>query len=107
MACCVVCFLLSSSVLDPILHELLDPSIRCVHSVTKLNGKELQDFAYEGHLDQRLMNHLLDTLLSIIRFGGQGFSKVTRSTPFRRSLHSELIQRGEAGKQFNGGIDLF
>lgn len=86
-----------SSVLDPILHDLLDPAIRRSRSVTKLNGRELQDFSYEGPLDQRLMNHLLDILLSVVRFG-QGVAKVARSTQIRRSPHPGLVERAEAGE---------
>jgi hypothetical protein len=87
-----------SSVLDPILYDLLDPAVRRSRSITKLYGKELQDFAYEGLLDQRLVNYLLDTLLSIVRFGGQGFAKVARTTQIRHSPHPGLIERAEVGK---------
>ena len=46
-------------------------------------------------MDQRLVNHLLDTLLSVVRFGGQGFVKVANSTPIRRSSHPGLVKRIE------------
>lgn len=83
-------------VLDPILFDLLDPSVRRSQSVTKINDRELQAFAYDAPMDQRLINHLLDILLSVVRFGGQGFVKVTKSTPIRRSLHPGLITRVES-----------
>lgn len=84
--------------LDPILYELLDPSVRRLPSTAKVHGKELQIFLYERPFDQRYTNHLLDMLLSIIRFGGQGFAKTARSTPIRRSHHPGLVQRVEAGE---------
>ncbi|KAJ7070662.1 Dopey, N-terminal-domain-containing protein [Mycena amicta] len=84
-------------VLDPILFDLLDPGIRRQPTATKVKGKELQGFLYERSFDQRCVNHLLDMLLSIIRFGGQGFAKTTRSTSIKRSHHSGLIQRVESG----------
>ncbi|KAG5643542.1 hypothetical protein DXG03_000683 [Asterophora parasitica] len=84
-------------VLDPILHELLTPSVRRTPSVVKVHGRELQIFLYERPFDQRYTNHLLDLLMSIIRFGGQGFAKTARSTQIRRSHHPGLVQAVEAG----------
>lgn len=90
----------TARVLDPILFDLLDPSVRRSRSVTKINDRELQDFTYDASMDQRLINHLLDTLLSVVRFGGQGFVKVTNSTPIRRSLHPGLVKRVESCKWY-------
>jgi len=85
----------TTRILDPILFDLLDPSVRRSRSATKINDRELQDFTYDAPMNQRLINHLLDTLLSVVRFGGQGFVKVANSTPIRRSLHSGLVRRVE------------
>ncbi|KAJ7103154.1 Dopey, N-terminal-domain-containing protein, partial [Mycena belliarum] len=84
-------------VLDPILFDLLDPSIRRIPNTIKLKGKELQAYHYERPFDQRYTNHLLEILLSIIRFGGQGFAKTARITSIKRSHHAGLIQRVESG----------
>ncbi|KAJ7755024.1 Dopey, N-terminal-domain-containing protein [Mycena maculata] len=83
-------------VLDPILFDLLDTSIRRLPNTAKVRGRELQGFLYERPFDQRYVNHLLEMLLSIIRFGGQGFAKTTRSTSIKRSHHSGLMQRVES-----------
>ncbi|KAI0639909.1 Dopey, N-terminal-domain-containing protein [Trametes polyzona] len=80
-------------VLDPILFDLFDPAIRYSPSTTELKGKQLQGFVYERSFDQRYVNYLLETLLSVVKFGGQGFSKVARNTPISRSLYSSLLQR--------------
>ncbi|KAJ7269339.1 Dopey, N-terminal-domain-containing protein [Mycena haematopus] len=82
-------------VLDPILFDLLDPSIRRIPNTAKVTGRELHGFIYERPFDQRYTNHLLEMLLSIIRFGGQGFAKTARSTSIKRSYHTGLIQRVE------------
>jgi hypothetical protein len=58
--------------------------------------KELQGFLYERPFDQRYVNHLLEVLLSVARFGGQGFAKIARATAIRRSHHAVLIQRAES-----------
>ncbi|KAI0375501.1 hypothetical protein BV20DRAFT_986250 [Pilatotrama ljubarskyi] len=80
-------------VLDPILFDLFDPTIRYTTSTTELKGKQLQGFTYERPFDQRYVNYLLETLLSVVKFGGQGFSKVARSTAIGRSLYGNLLQR--------------
>lgn len=92
-------------VLDPILFDLLDPSIRRSLTTAKIQGKELTGFLYERPFDQRYIYHLLETLLSIVRFGGQGFAKTARSTPIRRTHHSDLRQRVETG-EYRPGLVL-
>jgi hypothetical protein len=84
-------------VLDPILFDLLDPSILRTPTAAKLHGKELHGFLYERPFDHRYIHHLLDTLLSVIRFGGQGFAKTAQSTAIKRTHHPGLRQRVEAG----------
>ena len=84
-------------ILDPFLNELLDPSIQRAPSTARVNGKELQIFVYERQFDQRYISHLLDLLLTITRFGGQGFAKTAGSTPIRRSYHAGLVERVETG----------
>ncbi|KAA1471434.1 hypothetical protein DENSPDRAFT_893964 [Dentipellis sp. KUC8613] len=83
-------------VLDPILYDLLDPSLHRTPSTTKLNGKELQDYSYERPFDQSYIRYLLETLLSVVRFGGQGFAKSARTNFIRKSQHAGLIERVEA-----------
>ena len=83
----------SGSVLDPILYDLFDPNIRYSPSSTDLKGKQLQGFVYERPFDQHYVNYLLESLLSVVKFGGQGFSKIARNTPITRTLYSNLLQR--------------
>ncbi|KAH9920216.1 Dopey, N-terminal-domain-containing protein [Epithele typhae] len=80
-------------VLDPILCDLFDPNVQYSPSSTEINGKQLQGFAYDRPFDQHYVNYLLETLLSVIKFGGQGFSKIARSTPIARSMYANLMQR--------------
>lgn len=81
------------SILDPILHDLLDPNIKWTSTTLQLNGKQLQGFLYARPVDQRYMSHLLEILLSVVRFGGQGFMKTVRGTPVQRSLSPQFKQR--------------
>ncbi|KAI0031253.1 Dopey, N-terminal-domain-containing protein [Vararia minispora EC-137] len=90
-------------VLDPLLYDLLDPALHRVPSVTKMNGKELRDFSYERPHDQAYLKYVLETMLSVVRFGGQGFGKTTRTTHINRSHHTGLVQRvEEAGLSHSG-----
>ncbi|KAG2022683.1 hypothetical protein CC2G_000411 [Coprinopsis cinerea AmutBmut pab1-1] len=82
--------------LDPILYDLLDPTILRTPHTFKVQKRELGGFLYERPFDQRLINHLVETLLSIVGFAGQGFSKAAVSSSIKRSLHPGLVQRVEA-----------
>ncbi|KAF9447031.1 hypothetical protein P691DRAFT_803039 [Macrolepiota fuliginosa MF-IS2] len=84
-------------ILDPILYELLDPAILRTPTQIKVHGKELRGFTYEKPFDQRYINYLLEILLSIVRFGGQGFAKTARTSYIRRSHHPGLVNRVDAG----------
>ncbi|KAF9245665.1 Dopey, N-terminal-domain-containing protein [Melanogaster broomeanus] len=84
------------SVLEPILHDLLDPTIRRKSRLVKIRGKEIRGYVYEQNFDQRYVHHLLEILYSIVQFGGQGFTKIARSTPVRRVQYQPLLQRLEA-----------
>ena len=89
------------SVLDPILFDLFDPNVRYSPSTTELKGKQLQGFVYERAFDQHYVNYLLETLLSVVKFGGQGFSKIARNTPITRSQYGSLLQRLQHGTLFS------
>ncbi|KAF8845997.1 hypothetical protein BDN67DRAFT_891629, partial [Paxillus ammoniavirescens] len=83
-------------ILEPILHDLVDPTIRRKPSLLKIRGKEIQGYVYEQNFDQRYVHHLLEILHSIVQFGGQGFAKATRITPIKRIQYQPLLQRLEA-----------
>ncbi|OAX42077.1 hypothetical protein K503DRAFT_863326 [Rhizopogon vinicolor AM-OR11-026] len=80
-------------VLEPILRDLLDPSIRRIPSASRVSGKEIRGYVYERSFDQRYVAHLLEILLSVVQFGGQGFAKSTRGTFLKRSYDHVLLQR--------------
>ncbi|KIJ66430.1 hypothetical protein HYDPIDRAFT_26778 [Hydnomerulius pinastri MD-312] len=82
-------------ILEPILYDLLDPTVRRKPKSTKIKGKEIRGYVYEQNFDQRYVHHLLEILLSIVQFGGQGFVKTARSTPIRRTQYQPLLQRLE------------
>lgn len=62
------------------------------------NGRQVQGFLYLKPFDQRYIAHLLGILLAVVKFGGQGFSKIARGTPISRTLHSGLLEKTRDGK---------
>ncbi|PPQ99509.1 hypothetical protein CVT24_005299 [Panaeolus cyanescens] len=80
-------------VLDPILYDLLDPSISRTPTTFKVRGRELPGFVYNRSFDQRIVNHYLEILLSVITFGGQGFAKAAQTSLVKRSHHPGFVQR--------------
>ncbi|KAF9056037.1 Dopey, N-terminal-domain-containing protein [Panaeolus papilionaceus] len=84
-------------VLDPILYDLLDPSIHRTPTTFKVRGRELPGFLYNRPFDQRIVNHLFEVLISVITFGGQGFAKAAHTSQVKRSHHPGFIQRIHAG----------
>src|SRR4051794_15247555 len=53
------------SILDPLIFELADPSIRSTLTVAEIRGKHLPKYTYEAPFDQRYIQHLLELLLSV------------------------------------------
>ncbi|KAG8901217.1 hypothetical protein FRB99_005472 [Tulasnella sp. 403] len=69
-----------SRVLDPILHDVMDPSIRRTPAVQVYQGREARGFTYDKPIDLRRLNHILESLLSV------------------KSPITELVSRAEAAK---------
>lgn len=69
-----------------------------METIVKVNGREIRGFAYERPFDQRRIHHLLDTMLHVVNFGGQGISRVTSSTTIQRSLSPDLVDRVSKGE---------
>lgn len=87
-----------SSVVDSLLLELLDPSIRFTLDVVAMKGREVRHYIYERPFDQHRFAYLLDILLQMIKFGGQSFSRMASSTLVSRSPNRELAPRvGNSG----------
>jgi hypothetical protein len=86
------------SVLDPLLADLLDPAIRRIPATEMYQGREVRGYVYEKPFDQNQIYHILESLLSVIRFGGAGFSKVATGTVLSNSKKGLLITRAAEGE---------
>ncbi|KAG8710253.1 hypothetical protein FRC11_004702, partial [Ceratobasidium sp. 423] len=85
-------------VIEPVLFDLLDPSIKRSSATFTFNGRDTRGFTYERPMDQRKLAYILESLLSVIRYGGQGFGRVARTTPIQRTLYPGLMARAEAAQ---------
>ncbi|KDN49150.1 hypothetical protein RSAG8_02503, partial [Rhizoctonia solani AG-8 WAC10335] len=85
-------------VIEPVLFDLLDPSIKRSSTTFTFNGRDTRGFTYERPMDQRKLTYILESLLSVIRYGGQGFGRVARTTPIQRTLYPGLMARAEAAQ---------
>ncbi|CAE6451535.1 unnamed protein product [Rhizoctonia solani] len=85
-------------VIEPVLFDLLDPAIKRNSATFTFNGRDTRGFTYERPMDQRKLAYILESLLSVIRYGGQGFGRVARTTPIQRTLYPGLMTRAEAAQ---------
>ncbi|CAE6407081.1 unnamed protein product [Rhizoctonia solani] len=85
-------------VIEPVLFDLLDPSIKRASATFTFNGRDTRGYTYERSIDQRKLAYVLENLLSVIRYGGQGFGRVARTTLIQRSLYPGLMARAEAAQ---------
>ncbi|KAG8729545.1 hypothetical protein FRC12_020895, partial [Ceratobasidium sp. 428] len=83
-------------VIEPVLFDLLDPAIRRTSATFTFNGRDTRGYTYERPIDQRKFLYILETLLSVVRYGGQGFGRVARTTIVQRTLYPGLMARSEA-----------
>ncbi|KAH7100146.1 Dopey, N-terminal-domain-containing protein [Auriculariales sp. MPI-PUGE-AT-0066] len=99
MRCCLRSYI---RVLDPVLFDMMDPAIRRSAVSTTLIGRDVSGYVYDLPFDQRRLNYLLMTLLSLVRFGGQSFDKIARGTLLKRSLDPELVRRAQEASLAEG-----
>ncbi|EJU02805.1 hypothetical protein DACRYDRAFT_94483 [Dacryopinax primogenitus] len=79
-------------ILDPVLHDLMAPAYSGMPRVFSYQGVQVQEFEYERLTDQTRILYLLENLLSLVRFGGQGFGKSVKTSALPGFLASESSQ---------------
>ena len=58
-------------------------------------------FSYERPFDINRMSYLVETMLALVHFGGQGLGRVARMTPIKKAHHPELVSRARAGRSIS------
>lgn len=84
------------SILDPLIFDLCDPSIRRSPVVLEFNGRQVPSSEYDRPFDQRYIIHAMGILLSVVKFGGQGLTKIARGTLISRSAHAAVRERARS-----------
>ncbi|GAA5972409.1 hypothetical protein JCM8115_004327 [Rhodotorula mucilaginosa] len=98
-------------VLDPLLSVLADPRHLVRMRVEKLGDIRMPVFSYGQAIDSDQLHHALDSLLSLARFGGQGFIRVAKASFLKHSFDPALRQRVlqadlETSTYLDGMVDL-
>ncbi|KAG9047301.1 hypothetical protein FS842_000675 [Serendipita sp. 407] len=83
-------------ILDPVLYELMDPTVRRTPATVSWQGRDTKIYNYDKPFDSSRVVYLLDTLTATLRFGGQGIAKVARGSPIKKSGHPEVYKRAFA-----------
>jgi hypothetical protein len=94
MRCCLKSYL---RIIDPILLILLDPAIMRQATSVQVSGVSVEVYHYLKPFDQAKVQHVLENLLSVARFGGQGFTRVAKGSVTRQTPDEALRKRMEAG----------
>jgi hypothetical protein len=80
-------------ILDPLLHSLLDSTISFRSQTVKVSETRLPILVYQQSFDQLRVQHVLDNLLALARFGGQGFIRIAKSSWLKHTLDPALRER--------------
>ena len=87
-------------ILDPLIFLLLDPAIQQKSLDVEVAGLELPILVYHQTFDQARIHHILDDLLSLTRFGGQGFVRIAKGSFLKHTLDPTLRDRVRACTSF-------
>lgn len=87
----------SYRILDPLIFTLIDPTIQHEPETITIASVEMPILVYRQPFDQALVYHIFDDLLSLAKFGGQGFIRVAKGTHLKHSLDPTLRSRVIAG----------
>ncbi|GAA5992102.1 hypothetical protein JCM5350_006348 [Sporobolomyces pararoseus] len=80
-------------ILDPLLFSLLDSRISFRAQTIKVSDARLPILVYQRSFDQAQVQHVLDNLLALARFGGQGFIRIAKSSWLKHTLDPALRER--------------
>jgi hypothetical protein len=87
---------LHSSILDPLLFSLLSPKMIRQPAKLTISGLEVDVEQYQHVFDMAQAQYVLENLLSLASFGGQGFTRLAKTSYVKQSPYSGLKSRAEA-----------
>lgn len=77
-------------VLDPLFTTLLDPRIRRRPVKVHIADRDIAMHEYVAPFDDAVVEHALESLLSLARFGGQGFTRIAKGCLLKHTLDPAL-----------------
>ncbi|GAA5887198.1 hypothetical protein JCM6882_002446 [Rhodosporidiobolus microsporus] len=80
-------------ILDPLLFSLLDPTVQLRDNLGKVGDVRVPTLVYERAFDQSRIHHVLDNLLALARFGGQGFIRIAKGSFLKHTFDPSLRER--------------
>ena len=93
--------ILSFRILDPLISSLLSPKIKRVAKTLRIADLDVHIEQYQHVFDISQIRHILENLLSLASFGGQGFTRLTKTSAIKQSPFAELKSRADAGEVVN------
>lgn len=84
--------------MDPLIFTLLDPSIKQHQASINVGGLDLSILLYRQTFDQSIVYHVLDALLSLAKFGGQGFIRIAKASFLKHTIDPAFRERVRAGE---------
>lgn len=79
-------------VLDPLFRILLSTDIKRKSFNQQLGGHSTSTYQYIYPFDQAIVHHALECVLTLARFGGQGFTRIAK-TCFVKHSHDPLVRQ--------------
>lgn len=61
-------------------------------------GRSVRGYQYVRPFDQKAIHYYMESLLAVVRFGGQGFVRIARANSFNRTPHPTLYAMAEEGE---------
>lgn len=88
-------------ILDPLCCLLLDPKVRRKARTASFAGQhvDIEEYTHVFDLAQHL--HILENLLSLASFGGQGFTRLAKASYVKSTSYEELRDRASKAQMIN------
>lgn len=88
-------------ILDPLCCLLLDPKVRRKPKKLTFAGQGVEIEEYTHLFDLAQHHHILENLLSLASFGGQGFTRLAKSSYVKSTAYEDLRDRASKAQLLN------
>jgi hypothetical protein len=95
----------SFRVVDPLFQQLTAVEPLRTSSTNDVGGRQISIFHYTGPLDQRRLLHLMQILLAVLRYGGQSYLRLMR-TSISSVSYTRIADKNTTGMTSELGVAL-